>query len=56
MKYKILWDYNSENWVFHDGEFDSIDEAVKQALSQSYSAKFIIVSVHDWKAEPVTHP
>jgi len=51
-KYKILWDYGGyEGFKFHDNEFDTIDEAVKEAVSQSYSARWIIVRVINWEAK-----
>lgn len=50
-KYKILWDYHSEGYQFADEEFESIDAAVKEAVSRSYSAGFLIVRVIDWEAK-----
>lgn len=50
MKYRILFDYTSEGHSFHDGEFETVDEAVKAALAFNSCHQFLIVSVIDWKA------
>lgn len=49
MKYKILFDYGSEGLKFHEGEFDTIDEAVKKAIS--YYTKFLIITIINWEAQ-----
>ena len=51
MKYKIIRDYTSEGWSFDDREFDTVEEAVKFANSESYSAKWLIVNVVEWEAK-----
>lgn len=50
-KYKILRDYHSENFVFDDKEYDTVDEAVKAAVTQSYSSTFLIVRIINWEAK-----
>ena len=51
MKYKILFDYHSEGFKFQDEEFDTVAEAVKQALELNYMTPFLIVHVVDWEAK-----
>lgn len=55
-KYKILWDYGAyEGMKFDDMEFDTINEAVKEATSRSYTTKWlivrVIVRVIEWEAK-----
>lgn len=51
MKYKILFDYQSEGLHFNgDTEYDTVDEAVKAALASGNPSTFLIVHVVDWKA------
>ena len=53
--YKILWDYGSyEGMKFHDGDFDSIDAAVKEATSMGYTTKWLIVQIVEWEAKEKT--
>lgn len=54
MKYKILIDYRTEGYHFQDEEFDSVDAAVKHALSLGSSAPFLIVHIVDWEAQVKT--
>lgn len=49
IKYRILRDYYSEGFKFQDGEYPTVDEAVKAAISVSYNSPFLIVRVIDWK-------
>ena len=51
MKYQILRNYYSAGYSFEDEKFETIDEAVKYALSQRYGAPFLIVEVIDWEAK-----
>ena len=51
MKYRILFDYHSEGFKFEDGEFETVNEAVKKALTLNY-APFLIVQVIEWDALP----
>lgn len=51
--YKILWDYNTEGLKFEDGSFASVAQAVKYAMSQGFSATFLIVQVIEWEANPL---
>jgi len=51
MKYKILFDYRSEGYSFHDGEYNTVQEAVKEAIALNYSTPFLIVIVVDWEAK-----
>ena len=49
-KYKILWDYGGyEGMKFHDEDFDSVEEAVKTAISHAYSARWLVVKIIEWK-------
>lgn len=50
MKYKILIDYGSEGFKFDDGEYQTVDEAVKKAITLIYSNPFYIVEIIDWEA------
>ena len=50
-KYKILRDYSSENFVFDDEEFETVDSAVKHALASGYSSPFLIVRIINWEAK-----
>lgn len=46
MKYKILFDYGCEGMKFYDEkEFDTVDEAVKFAVSLGYGTQFMIVTI-----------
>ncbi len=51
MKYKILFDYHTEGYKFQDEEFDSVAEAVKNAIELNYSAPFLIVQIIEWEAK-----
>ena len=51
MKYRILIDYGSEGHSFHGEEYETLDEAVKEAIAFNSAHAFIIVHVVDWKAE-----
>ena len=56
-KYRILWDYGGyEGMKFHEKDFDTVDEAVKEASSQSYSARWLIVRVVEWEANEKKSP
>ena len=52
MKYRIMFDYGMhEGKQFLDEvEYDTVDEAVKEAIACNSAFPFIIVSVIDWKA------
>lgn len=53
-KYKILWDYGAyEGMKFDDKEFDSVNEAVKEASSRGYSTNWLIVRVVEWEAKEI---
>jgi len=52
-KYKILVDYHSDGYQFNDKEFESLEEAVKYAVSTILYNPFLIVQVIDWKAVEV---
>ena len=56
MKYNIMFNYGSDGFNFHkedDGDkprdFDTIGEAIAFAMELGYPAKFIIVTVVDYK-------
>lgn len=51
MKYKILWDYGSEGFKLHDVEYDTVSEAVREAISLNYCTPFLIVVAIDWEAK-----
>jgi hypothetical protein len=48
-KYRVLVDYGTENFAFLDGEYETVDEAVKAAIKNSYTP-FKIVQIINWKA------
>ena len=48
-KYRVLVDYGTENFAFLDGEYETVDEAVKAATKNSYTP-FTIVKIINWKA------
>lgn len=51
-KYRIMFDYgNYEGMKFQDGEYATVKDAVKEALSLNYSTPFLIVRVIDWEAQ-----
>ena len=51
LTYKILIDYYSEGFKFHDDkEYATVNEAVKVAVNLCFGNPFHIVSVIDWKA------
>lgn len=52
MKYQVLIDYGVEGYKFMDGRFDTLDEAVKQALMFNTGHVFLIVQVVEWEAHP----
>ncbi len=52
-KYKIIIDYGAyEGMKFiNEMEYDTVDEAVKDALKYNSSFPFLIVVVVDWEAK-----
>lgn len=46
MAYKILFDYGSEGYKFHDDKFYSVEDAVMSAVGLNYVTPFLIVEVH----------
>lgn len=54
MKYKILYDYGTDGNIIDDGEFDTIDEAIKGAVSKNYCTKFRIITIA-WDAVTPTN-
>lgn len=50
-KYRILAHPDTHDTYLDSDEFDTIDEAVKQAIKLTYSDNFLIVQVVDWKAD-----
>jgi len=50
MEYKILVNYLSEGYSLHDDTYNSIDQAVKEAIKKSNGCEFLIISVIDWRA------
>ena len=50
-QYRVLIDYGTVEGLSFWGEgFETIDEAVREAQANSYSSKFYIVKVIEWKA------
>lgn len=48
---RVLHDYGAyEGMHFYEGEFPTVDAAVKAALKSGYSTSFLIVNVIDWQA------
>lgn len=46
MKYKILYDYGPyDGNVVDKSEHDTVDDAVKYAVSQNYGVRFCIISI-----------
>lgn len=60
-KYRILWDYRTEGHTFHNiyekgkegkiAEYETVEQAVKEAIALNYSTPFLIVQVIDWEAK-----
>lgn len=48
--YKVLIDYGSEGYCFMDGEFETINQAVKEVMTYTQN-KFLIVKIIDWEAK-----
>ena len=47
MKYRIAFDYGSyEGLQIKEGEFETIDEAIRHAVGMNYSTPFIIISIY----------
>lgn len=56
MKYKVLIDYGSDGRSYlgddrNGKNFDSIDEAVKEAIGYTTGSDFQIVQIIDWEAK-----
>lgn len=51
-KYKIIFDYGTYEGMkfWDDKEYETVDEAVKEAIAINSFTKFIIVKVIDWEA------
>ena len=50
-KYRILWDYGNCGYTFSSGEYETVEQAVKEAIALNYSTPFLIVQVIDWEAK-----
>lgn len=47
MKYRILFDYGSyEGLKFAEGDYETVDDAVRAAVGLNYSTPFIIVTIN----------
>lgn len=47
MKYRIAFDYGVyEGIKIQEGEFDTVDEAVKHAVGMNYGTPFIIITIN----------
>lgn len=45
-KYRIAFDYGAyEGLKIEEGDFDSVDEAIKHAVGLNYSTPFIIIKI-----------
>lgn len=51
MKYRILFNYGTEGHSFMDGEFDTVEEAVKKAIEFNSSSLFLVVRIIEWEAK-----
>jgi hypothetical protein len=46
MKYRIAFDYGSYDGLkIQEGEFDSVDEAIKHAVGLNYCVPFLIITI-----------
>lgn len=46
MKYRIAFDYGAyEGLKIQEGEFETVDEAVKHAVGMNYLTPFIIITI-----------
>lgn len=53
MKYKILLDYRTEGFKFQDEEYDTVADAVKNAIELNYCTPFLIVQIIEWEAKEI---
>lgn len=51
MSYRILQDWGSEGLSIKDKEYETVDDAVKDAIKQCYGNRFYIIQIIDWKAK-----
>ena len=51
MKYKILFDYGMEGNSIDDNEYETVDDAIRGAVSMNYCTKFRTISIH-WEPTP----
>lgn len=51
MRYRILFNYGTEGYNFMDGEFETVEVAVKKAIEINYSSPFIVVKIIDWEVK-----
>lgn len=50
--YQVLIDYGGyEGMRFMDGQYNTVDEAVKAALVYNSAFKFLVVKVINWEAK-----
>jgi hypothetical protein len=55
-RYSVIMDYGSDGWQWMDGEFGTVDEAVKRAVTTTYGHyghEFVVVKVIEWEAREV---
>lgn len=50
-KYRVMFDFGIEGYSLQEGEYETVDAAVKAAMSLSYSTNFIIVQIIEWEAQ-----
>lgn len=51
MKYKIIYDYGSEGWSLEKEDWETVEQAVKKAISNNKGVPFLIVKIVDWEAK-----
>jgi hypothetical protein len=49
---KILYETRTNEYYFADGEFKTVDEAVKKALEINNCCQFTVVEIVAWRALP----
>ena len=51
MRYKVIYNYGLEGWSFGDEEWETVEEAVKKAISNYKGVPFLVVKIVDWEAK-----
>lgn len=51
MRYITMINYGAyEGWSIH-GEYETVEEAVKEGIANSYGSEFMIVQKVEWRAD-----